>query len=470
MSKLKVLFFAANPRSTEWLKIDKEAREIKQEVVRALHRDSVVFETRWATRTKDLRRELLAEDPTIVHFSGHGGDEGLILESEDGRESHYVDAPALKEFFNAFHGQIRVVVLNACYSRPQAEAIAEVVGCAIGTPSRISDAAAISFSAAFYSSIAYGKSVQAAFDQARATLKMGGFRDQEEPHLVTGPGVVASELVLVAPERPHVGPPIPPSPPPGPRRTAIAGTALVLAGAAAFAIWIVTRPDPCERAREVGQAVVAAGTAAQQGLLSAPGVSANNPLAGPRALAQARREHGAGNHAVEFALYQQAAEDGSAEAMTSLGLAYLSGGEGVDEQDSVGIVWLRKAAGKDDPRGMTELANAYLRREGITRDLDHEARDWYEKAAALDYAEAMRRLGNLYEDGREVTANGAVALEWYEKAARAGLVEAMVDAGEMYENGSAVAADRRQAMCWYEAAADAGSARGQDARDRLEKS
>jgi hypothetical protein len=474
MSKLKVLFFAADPLSAEGhqrrLKLDNEARKIEQEVIAALHRDNVDFKTCWATRIDDLRQGLNREKPDIVHFSGHGGGEGLVLVASEGRAPHRVGAEALKQFFAAYRGQIQVVVLNACYSRPQAEAIAEAVGCAIGTPSKISDDAAVAFSAAFYSSIAFGKSVQTAFDQARATLHMEDFAEHEWPVLVHRDDVDPSQLFLI-PAAPTSAmqtaaeiPPTTPSARPA-RRVALPAATVALLAAGAVAIWSITRPDPCARAQEMQRVVMEASTPAQRvGLLSSPAASAgpDDPMSGPRELVEAKRLHGTGDHATDLALFRQAAEAGNAEAMTWLGLAYLRG-EGTPVQEDSAVKWLRAAANRGDPRGMTELGNAYLRREGVDRDSDHLAKHWYEKAAALDYAEAMRNLGNLYREGRGVSPDSALALQWYERAVRAGFVDAMVDTGWMYEKGLSVAPNAKQAMCWYEAAADAGSARGKAA-------
>ncbi|HYW11131.1 MAG TPA: CHAT domain-containing protein [Longimicrobium sp.] len=469
MSKVKVLFFAADPLSVDGsrirLQLDSEARKIKHELLMAGHRDSVDFETCWATQITDLRQALNRVKPDVVHFSGHGGAEGLVLVGADGRGPHHVGAAALKQFFQAYRGQIRVVVLNACHSHAQAEAIAEAVGCAIGTPSSISDNAAVAFSAAFYSSIAFGNSVLVAFDQARATLNMEDFAEDEWPVLVARKDVDPSKLVLISPDDSALPLTlVPPSPPPSRRlakRTAVV-TGIALSCGAAY---LGFRPDPaCATARAVQRDAIAASFSAQGQVspVSAPIRGPNDPLVGPKELAQARRLHKAGDHAADFILFQQAAEDGNVEAMTHLGLAYLHG-EGIPVDDSSGVQWLRKAANEGDPRAMTELGNAYLKRQGVGRNSDYLAKDWFEKAAAKDYPEAMRNLGNLYREGRGVQADGVAALDWYAKAARAGLVDAMVDAGWMYEQGMSVRADGRQAMCWYQAAADAGSIRGKAA-------
>ena len=52
---------------------------------------------------------------------------------------------------------IRCVVLNACYSEAQAQAIAEAIDCVVGMTSAVGDDAAIEFATAFYRALGYGE-------------------------------------------------------------------------------------------------------------------------------------------------------------------------------------------------------------------------------------------------------------------------------------------------------------------------
>ncbi|HET7229652.1 MAG TPA: CHAT domain-containing protein [Longimicrobium sp.] len=204
MSKVKVLFFAADPLSAPpdgripRLLLDEDVRQILTKVRAAEHRDALEFDVRWAARTDDLLQALNEARPQVVHFSGHGGNDGLVLVDPDGGP-HWVDGAALAQLFQLFRDDIRVAVLNACFSLPQAQAIAAAVGCAIGTRGEISDEAAITFGASFYRAIAFGRSVQAAYDQARAALALEYFEDAECPRLVARPGVDPDRIFLVQP-------------------------------------------------------------------------------------------------------------------------------------------------------------------------------------------------------------------------------------------------------------------------------
>lgn len=203
MSKVKVLFFAADPLSkppggrAPRLLLDEDVREIRRKVREAEHRDALDFDYRLAARPEDLLQALNETPPRVVHFSGHGGSRGLVLMDPQGLGPHHVDAAVLAQLFQAFRGDIRVVVLSACFSLPQAQAIAEVVGCAVGTSGAISDAGAITFGASFYSAVAFGRSVQTAFDQACAALALSHPAERDCPRLIARRGVNPGRIVLV---------------------------------------------------------------------------------------------------------------------------------------------------------------------------------------------------------------------------------------------------------------------------------
>ena len=94
-------------------------------------------------------------------------------------------------------GNLRLVVLNACHTRAQAEALTEVVDCVVSMDRTISDRAAIKFAASFYGALAFGRSVQKAFDQGVARLRAEGIAEAGTPELLVRAGVDASRVVLV---------------------------------------------------------------------------------------------------------------------------------------------------------------------------------------------------------------------------------------------------------------------------------
>jgi hypothetical protein len=164
MTTKTVLFLAANPQQTARLRLDEELREIDESLRRANKREQFKLEPKGAVRWRDLYRSILDCNPQIVHFSGHGGGtEGIVLEDEKGHPS-FVDGIQLAAWFEVLAGEgVECVVLNACYSKEQAEAICQHVPYTIGMSRSITDEAAIDFAVGFYDALGSGKDIEFAF-------------------------------------------------------------------------------------------------------------------------------------------------------------------------------------------------------------------------------------------------------------------------------------------------------------------
>jgi hypothetical protein len=204
MPEIQVLFFAADPfpgpagRPLR-LRLDEELRHIVSRVRASEYRDIIRFDVRWAIRADDLLQALNETNPQVVHFSGHGESKGLALVEPAGGKALILEAAALDQLFNIFRGAIRLVVLSACFSPIQAEAIAAAVGCVVGTRSTISERAAITFSSTFYRALAFGHSVKTAYEQARAALALEHFEDREAANIVVRGDIDPAQLRLVEP-------------------------------------------------------------------------------------------------------------------------------------------------------------------------------------------------------------------------------------------------------------------------------
>jgi hypothetical protein len=197
--KTKILFLAANPAGTNHLALDKECREIEQKIRSSEHRDRFEFVTTWAVRTGDLLQYLNQHRAHVIHFSGHGSpsEELILLDAND--QAKTVSKAALKQLFTTLKDNIRVVVLNACFSRPQAEAITEVIDCAIGMNRAIGDEAAIVFAAHFYQALGFGHSVRKAFDSGKTALMLEGIAEENIPRLLVRKGVDPNAIFLIEP-------------------------------------------------------------------------------------------------------------------------------------------------------------------------------------------------------------------------------------------------------------------------------
>jgi hypothetical protein len=194
--KIRILFLAANPLGTTALALDEEFREITNKL-RAAESREIELISRWAVRPDDLLQSLLELKPHIVHFSGHGSASSeIILMSED-RSPKPVNRAGLVSLFSALKDNIRLVMLNACYSRDQAEAITSVIDCAIGMNKAIGDRAAIRFAAALYQAIGFGRTLSEAFELGKTSLLLEGSTEALTPEFLFRTGIDATQIRIV---------------------------------------------------------------------------------------------------------------------------------------------------------------------------------------------------------------------------------------------------------------------------------
>ena len=199
MSKIKILFLAANPATTKPLQLDEEIREITAKIRAAEYRDSLELISQWAVRPDDLLQALLEHKPHIVHFSGHGSPAAEIILQDQNDLPQPVSKEALVHLFRTLKDNVRLVLFNACSTRPQAEAIAQTIDCIVGMNQPIGDDAAIVFAASFYRAIGFGRTVQEAFDLAKVALLLEGIPENKTPEMYVRGGVDVSKMILVIP-------------------------------------------------------------------------------------------------------------------------------------------------------------------------------------------------------------------------------------------------------------------------------
>ncbi len=179
----KILILSANPKDTNKLRLDEEVREIQAALKRANNREQFEIVTEWAVRVDDLRRALLDHEPTIVHFCGHGaGSNGLALENNFG-QVQLVSTESLAKLFKLFKNTVECVLLNACYSEAQAEAIYQHIDYVIGMNRAIGDRAAIEFAVGFYDALGAGRTYEDCFEIGCASVDLEGIPESETPVL-----------------------------------------------------------------------------------------------------------------------------------------------------------------------------------------------------------------------------------------------------------------------------------------------
>ncbi|GAA4279077.1 hypothetical protein [Aquimarina mytili] len=162
----KILFLSANPKHTLQLRLGEELRKIKDSMSMATLKDQFDLEIEPAVKISTITKAMQVQKPEIVHFFGHGaGSDGIHVEDDSGH-SVLFPTEGLGRLFKNFKDTSKCVVLNACYSKAQAEVISEHGIYVVGMNDAIGDKAAIDFSVGFYQSIGEGNDYEFAFDMA----------------------------------------------------------------------------------------------------------------------------------------------------------------------------------------------------------------------------------------------------------------------------------------------------------------
>ena len=179
----KILVLAALP---DRLRLDQEIREIEEAIKRAVKRDSFEIKIITAVRPQDIRRAIKEEKPHIVHFCGHGQEDGSLVLEDDSGNHKPVSSEGLAALFKLHSDYVKCVLLNACYSETPAEAISQYINYVIGMNKPIQDKAAIEFARGFYDGLGYTTSdnqdmFQRAFDEGMVAIQLENFSQRAIP-------------------------------------------------------------------------------------------------------------------------------------------------------------------------------------------------------------------------------------------------------------------------------------------------
>jgi AAA-like domain/CHAT domain len=206
-SVTKILFLAANPKNTGTLELTKEIEEVRNGLRSSAQWECFALGQRFNVRPEGLQQAFYDERPQIVHFSGHGlgterseqsaqgmrdisvlpeselAPEGLVFEDGLGQVK-LVSTKTISDLFECFADEVECVVLNACYSVTQAEAIAQYIPYVIGMNRAVGDTAARVFAVGFYEALGNGRDIEAAFKLACNRIALEGIPESLTPKLI----------------------------------------------------------------------------------------------------------------------------------------------------------------------------------------------------------------------------------------------------------------------------------------------
>ncbi|KUN02847.1 hypothetical protein AQI95_25280 [Streptomyces yokosukanensis] len=168
---LRVLCLLPAPLDEARLRLGAEQRLVREAADRSAGRLTVQAQP--AARVADVLPRLQAVRPHIVHFAGHGTDDGQLLFEDETGISQPVPIQALAGAL-ALCAPLVCVVLNSCWSAAYAQGLLDCADTVVGTRGELDDDAALAFAEGFYGSLAHSTDVDRACAAGRAALGLRG--------------------------------------------------------------------------------------------------------------------------------------------------------------------------------------------------------------------------------------------------------------------------------------------------------
>lgn len=176
---VNVLVLNATPDDQGRIRADREAAQLEEqlEMVKSPRRSLNIVQ-KFAVRLDQIQKELLNNEPKILHFSGHGNVGCLLFEDRDGKTAE-IDGHVLADILAAY-GNLECVVLHACFTEQVARACQKHVEVVVGSVDMINDQTAPRFTYAFYQGIAHGRSYENSFAMGKAEVSTISRKEAEK--------------------------------------------------------------------------------------------------------------------------------------------------------------------------------------------------------------------------------------------------------------------------------------------------
>lgn len=179
MNKTKILFIASSPFYGEdeedelpALRPDREFVVIDKNLQLSKHRDSFELKNLLAAQIDTISLAMMNEEPQIVHFTGHGSEEGFATEDNNEKQVIFSN-DALVRLFSLF-SEVQCVFFSSCYSNSAAKEVSKSGIYAVGMQEEILEDAANSFATGFYQAIGSGKNIEFAFQMGQVVASPHG--------------------------------------------------------------------------------------------------------------------------------------------------------------------------------------------------------------------------------------------------------------------------------------------------------
>ena len=170
--KKAILYISATPTNVDNLQVDFEFKKIKASLEGGLIRDEFeLLSPLMAVSLQDFLQAKHRYKPAIIHFSGHGLQDGLMFATSE-NVFQIIPIELLREVFKGIEAYAKLIVLNACYSSAQAKILSEKGIYVLGMNVPVTDTAAIDLADNLYRFISDGQTTEEAFANVKILIAL----------------------------------------------------------------------------------------------------------------------------------------------------------------------------------------------------------------------------------------------------------------------------------------------------------
>ena len=178
-AKKPILYISATPANVENLQVDFEFKKIKASLEGGVKRDLFeLLSPLMAVTLQDFLQAKHRYKPSIIHFSGHGLQDGLMFVTSE-NVFQIIPNELLKEVFKGIEAYAELIILNSCYASAQAKIISANGIYVIGMNAPVSDLAALDLSDNLYRFISDGQDTEEAFKNVKVMIALN-FAEEAE--------------------------------------------------------------------------------------------------------------------------------------------------------------------------------------------------------------------------------------------------------------------------------------------------
>lgn len=167
---MNILALFSNPANSTRIRVDREDKVLAELSKR--FDGQVTIDRVHATEVADIHEYLWDKHYNVIHFSGHGSEEGLLLDMNGASSGgELVNADRMYSLIALAEKSPTLCIFLSCYSSNHIDDLSKSAPFVISSEGALDDRSAIAFTAGFYERYLNGSSISTSFEYAKHLLQ-----------------------------------------------------------------------------------------------------------------------------------------------------------------------------------------------------------------------------------------------------------------------------------------------------------